>query len=339
MIIDLQKFLAEERRYWTELEAILAKREQDSLHKMDVEQIKRFHYLYQRTSADLAKVMTLSSETDIRRYLESLIARSYAEVHEIRKKPHRLALFRWFFQTFPQTFRRHIRAFWMAVAATLLGVIFGGMAISIDPEAKEILMPFPHLQGDPSERVAQEEKIWKEEGTDRLEGAKTQFSAYLMTHNTKVSIFTFALGMTWGVGTLIMLFYNGVILGAVILDYILAGETVFLTGWLLPHGSIEIPAILLAGQAGFVLAAALIGWGKRISLKRRLQQVFGDLVTLICGLALMLIWAGFVEAFLSQYHEPVLPYAVKIGFGVIELIALTVFLGLAGRKNARHEGR
>lgn len=337
MIIDLQKFITEERRYWNELEAILEKQERDSLYKMDVEQIKRFHYLYQRTSADLAKVMTLSSETDIRRYLESLVARSYAEVHEIRQKPHRLALVHWFFRTFPQTFRRHIRAFQMAVAATLLGVIFGGMAISIDPEAKEILMPFPHLRGDPSERVAQEEKMWKQEDADRLEGAKTQFSAYLMTHNTRVSIFTFALGMTWGIGTLIMLFYNGVILGAVILDYILAGEAIFLVGWLLPHGSIEIPAILLAGQAGFVLATALIGWGKRISLKRRLQQVFGDLVTLICGLALMLVWAGFVEAFLSQYHEPVLPYTVKIGLGIIELIALTAFLSLAGRKNSRHE--
>ena len=45
-----------------------------------------------------------------------------------------------------------------------------------------------------------------------------------MTHNTKVSILTLALGLTWGVGTLIMLFYNGVILGAVALDYVLAGE-------------------------------------------------------------------------------------------------------------------
>jgi uncharacterized membrane protein SpoIIM required for sporulation len=152
-----------------------------------------------------------------------------------------------------------------------------------------------------------------------------------MTNNIKVSISTLALGITWGIGTLITLFYNGVILGAVALDYILAGESVFLLGWLLPHGAIEIPAILLAGQAGLVLAGAMIGWGESIPMRERLRAVGSDLVTLIGGVALLLVWAGVVESFLSQYHEPVIPYGIKIGFGVIELILLVVFLGRCGR--------
>lgn len=305
-------------------------REDRTAHRMTMQQVKRFHYLYQRTSADLAKVMGLSAETDIRRYLESLVSRAYSEVHEIRTRSSRIRPFAWFFQTFPQTFRRHIRAFWLSVAVTMVGVLFGGMALSFDPEAKAVIMPFSHLQGDPSDRVAMEEKMGQD-AEDRLQGAKTRFSTYLMTHNTRVSILTFAMGMTWGIGTIILLFYNGIILGTVALDYILAGESVFLAGWLLPHGSIEIPAILLAGQAGFVLAGALIGWGKRLSLRQRLQHVFGDLVTLMFGLALMLVWAGIIEAFLSQYHAPVLPYSVKIGFGVVELIALCAFLTFAGK--------
>ena len=154
-----------------------------------------------------------------------------------------------------------------------------------------------------------------------------------MTHNTKVSIFTLAMGITWGIGTLILLFYNGVILGAVGLDYVLAGETPFLLGWLLPHGVIEIPAIILAGQSGLVLAGALIGWGESISLKTRLRKISGDLVTLILGVAVMLIWAGIVEAFFSQYHEPVIPYGVKIGFGLLELLLLVLFLARSGRRN------
>ena len=63
-----------------------------------------------------------------------------------------------------------------------------------------------------------------------------------------------------------MLFYNGVILGAVTVDYIRAGETKFLLGWLMPHGVIEIPAILIAGQAGLLLAFALIGRGRRAAV-------------------------------------------------------------------------
>ena len=38
-----------------------------------------------------------------------------------------------------------------------------------------------------------------------------------MTHNTQVALMTLALGMTFGFGTVVMLFYNGVILGAVAL--------------------------------------------------------------------------------------------------------------------------
>jgi hypothetical protein len=94
---------------------------------------------------------------------------------------------------------------------------------------------------------------------------------------------------------------------------------------------VEIPAILIAGQAGLLLGQALIGWNSKESVSQRLRSVTGSLVTLISGAALLLIWAGLVEAFLSQYHEPILPYQIKIVFGLIELLALLMFLTFADR--------
>jgi len=328
VIIDLKKFITKEKHYWTELEDVLDDLENDPDRKVDLEQIKRFHYLYQRASADLGKIITFSTEKQTRQYLESLVGRAYGEIHETRERPHRFAPLHWFFYTFPRTFRIHVRAFYLSLAIMLVGSVFGGFAITFDPDAKEEIMPFSHLMGDPSERVAKEEHA----DEDRMQGVKATFSSQLMTHNTKVSIFTLALGMTWGIGTAILLFFNGVTLGAVVLDYTLAGETKFLVGWLLPHGSVEIPAILLAGQAGLILAGALIGWGKTTSLKTRLRQVSGDLVTLISGLTLMLVWAGIIESFFSQYHKPVISYELKIGFGMIELILLVLFLWKSGDK-------
>jgi uncharacterized membrane protein SpoIIM required for sporulation len=128
-----------------------------------------------------------------------------------------------------------------------------------------------------------------------------------------------------------MLFYNGVILGAVAVDYVYAGQSQFLLGWLLPHGVIEIPAILVAGQAGFVLASALIGWGESSTRRVRLKTVLSEVLTLAGGFGVMLVWAGIVEAFVSQYHYPVLPYSWKIGFGLVELTVLSLFLARAGR--------
>lgn len=331
MIIDLQRFVAAERPHWAELERLLERLEGAPDAKMSLEQLQRFHQLYERTAADLAKLTTFSSEPETRRYLEALVARAYGEIHETRERRTRLSPVRWFFQTLPQTFRRHVRAFYLSVAITLVGCAFGGLALMFDPDSRHVTMAFGHDLLTPEERVKQEESATR----DQLSGAKTSFSAFLMTHNTRVSIFTMALGMTWGIGTVILLFYNGVIMGAISVDYILAGQTKFLLGWLLPHGVIEIPAILIAGQAGLLLANALIGWGRRVPLAARLRAVSRDLTTLIFGVALMLVWAGFIEAFLSQYHEPIIPYEAKIAFGLIELGLLCLFLARAGTRSSK----
>ena len=327
MIIDLQRFVAAGQPHWSELEKMLTHMEAEPNATLSLEKLTRFHQLYERASADLARITTFSSEPATRRYLEHLVARAYGEIHETRERRSRLQPLKWFFQTLPQTFRRHVRAFYLTVAITLAGCAFGGLALIFDPDSRHVTMAFGHDQMTPEERVRQEEQS----AGDRLDGQKSSFSAFLMTHNTKVSIFTLALGMTWGVGTIILLFFNGVIMGAIAVDYIQAGQTKFLLGWLMPHGVIEIPAILIAGQAGLLLGHALIGWGTRFPLAARLRAVSADVKTLIFGVALMLVWAGFVEAFLSQYHEPILPYSVKIAFGIVELILLVLFLAKAGR--------
>lgn len=328
MIIDLQRFVAAEQPFWTELEGMLHRFDQDPALRLELAELRRFHYLFERAGADLAKVLTFASEPEMQHYLESLVARAYGEVHETREQGGRFNLRKWFFQQFPETFRRHVRAFVFSCLITVAGVALGGAVIIFDPQSKGAILPFSHLLGSPSERVAEEEKVT----VDRLAGKKTTFSTSLMTHNTRVSILTLALGSTWGIGTIIMLFYNGVILGAVAVDYILAGQTRFLLGWLLPHGVVEIPAILIAGQAGLVLAGALIGWGRRISLRDRLRAVTSDLATLIGGVGVLLVWAGFIEAFLSQYHEPFVPYTLKIIFGLVELTLLILFLARSGSR-------
>lgn len=322
MIIDLPRFLKAQQPGWQELDRVLTRLETDPGATLDVGQVKEFHLLYQRASADLAKLQTFASEPETCRYLESLVARAYAEIHETRSHTQAFNPVKWFLEIFPAVFQRHILAFWLSLAITLAGAAFGGTAILIDPDAKEAVLPFSHLMGNPAQRVAKEEAA----KTDRMADHKATFSSQLMVNNIRVSILAFAFGMTCGVGTMILLFYNGVILGAVVADYLAAGQGVFLAGWLLPHGSIEIPAILIAGQAGLLLGSALIGQGSRLPLSERLRELAPSLATLIGGVAVMLVWAGLIESFVSQYHQPVLPYWVKISFGTLELILLTVFL-------------
>jgi uncharacterized membrane protein SpoIIM required for sporulation len=335
MIIDLRQFIERERKIWDELSHRLQQLENNPTSPLSVADAERIYYLYERTSSALVRITTFAAEPSLVLFLQSLVARAYTELNEVRSRDRKFSFLRWFFVSFPATFRRYRRFFLFALVLTLSGGVFGGLAMGFDPEAKPVLLStFPHLLGDPSERVREEET---RDGSQRLAGEQTSFSATLMTHNTRVAIGVLALGMTWAIGTMILLFYNGVILGAVIVDYVRSGQSVFLAGWLLPHGVIEVPAILIAAQAGLLLGQALIGWRSSEPVGQRLRSVGNALVTLICGAALMLVWAGIVESFLSQYHEPVVPYAAKIGFGLTELLVLISFLSFSGRTKTEED--
>jgi len=322
VILDLEKFIARQREVWRELDGLLGALERDPAARMDLGQVKRFHHLYQVTSADLGKLQSFACEPELKLFLESLVARAFGEIHDTPSGVSRVKVGRFFINSFPQAFRGRILAFWVALATMLAGFAVGAALLIVDPDAKEAILPFEQLVGSPSDRVAKEEQ-----GQNRaLEGKKILFSSELMTNNTRVAILCLAMGATFGIGTLILLFYNGVILGVVVLDYLRLGHTAFLVGWLLPHGSVEIPAILIAGQAGLVLGGALIGRRKSISLAQRLRGISSDLVILIGGTSIMLVWAGIIEAFFSQYHEPTIPYSLKIAFGAVELVLLVLFL-------------
>ena len=73
MIIDLQKFITEERPFWSELEGVLEKLEKRPELRLSLSRLERFHYLYQRASGDLAKIKTFSAEPNTRVYLEFLV--------------------------------------------------------------------------------------------------------------------------------------------------------------------------------------------------------------------------------------------------------------------------
>lgn len=330
MIIDVTRFRSREQPYWDELQIELDALDRDAARAMPLERALRLHYLYRRVASGLNELRSLPGEAELRAHLESLVGRAYAEVHDTRTFSKVRRLRRWFTRELPQTFRRHGRAFAASLLLMLTGSVFGAGVVAFDYDSKGVLLPFPHLKGDPADRVAFEES----QKDDHMEGAKSTFSAQLMANNIRVSIMALALGMTFGIGTTILLFYNGVILGAVAFDYVQAGQSVFLVGWLLPHGSVEIPAILIAGQGGLILARSLIGWGDSLDFRSRLRRIRPDLVTLIVAVALLLVWAGIVESFFSQYHEPLVPYWLKISFGATQLTLLFGYLLGVGRRTS-----
>src|SRR5947208_14658318 len=106
MIIDLPRFLAAERPSWTELDDSLRQLEEEPDHRLTLDEAMRLHFLYQKVSADLVRLTTFGSEPDLQRFLESLVARAYGEIHGARKRGARVRPFHLFFVQFPLLFRR-----------------------------------------------------------------------------------------------------------------------------------------------------------------------------------------------------------------------------------------
>jgi len=325
MIVDLQRFLDRNEPHWNELEALLTRIEQAPETPLSIADITRLHVLYEHASNHLTELNSAISNPELRTFLETLVMRAYSEIYSRRTRATRFSPVRWMLRTFPQTFRRHVRFFALACAITLGGILFGTGATIADPPSREVLMPFGHDQTDPHQRVAHEEK----HSLDRT-GHRQTFSAYLLQNNARVSVFTFASGVTYGIVSGILLFYNGAIMGAICTDYLMAGQGLFLAAWLLPHGSVEIPCILFAGQAALLLGAVMFGRRSSLRLGLRIRAVLPDLVTLIGGAVVLLAYAALVESFLSQYHSPGI-YVLKIAFGLIELVLLSLFLAYGGR--------
>ena len=328
VILDVEQFIARERLYWEELAALLRRYEDQPGLRPTLEEAQRFHYLYQRTSSDLVKLKTFAGEAETARHLERLVARAYSRLHEDGGERVPFRPWRWITRSFPATFRRHWIAFALSCGTFWIGAGFGAAVLKIDYGAKSDFIPpqFSHLNERPSKRVEREEK----RDFDAFQGRHT-FSAELMANNTKVTLLTMVTGFLWGIFTFVILFYNGTLIGVVIFDYLSDGQGVFLTAWLLPHGSFELPAIFIGGQAGLVIARTMFGWGTNLRLRERFARIRGDILTLVGGAALLLVWAGIVESFLSQYHDPLF-YPWKIGLGAVQLVALVLYLSLCGRR-------
>jgi uncharacterized membrane protein SpoIIM required for sporulation len=141
---------------------------------------------------------------------------------------------------------------------------------------------------------------------------------------------TFAWGITAGLGTLYLLFLNGLNIGVVAALCAQHGMALSLWSFVAAHGALELPSIMLAGGAGLRLGAGLLFPGM---LRRRdsLAEAGTDAVQLISGTIPLLIVAGTLEAFLSPTHAPM---ALKFSVCAVLFTALVLWLGEGGRKTA-----
>ncbi len=292
---------------------------------LDLPAARRFGTLYRMASSDLIQAQSAAAEAALVDYLNDLVARSYAIVYGRGRRRSRL-LWQFVAMGFPRLFRQEVGAFLLAASIFVAGGATGAVWTAVDPDAAPVMLPEQHRNLTPRERVREERKTRGQHGL----GESAAFGSFLFTHNIQVSFFEYALGLTAGIGTVALAFYNGVPLGSLAVQYHRDRQGLFFWAWILPHGIPELTSVFISGAAGLLLARAMIAPGRR---RRRdaLLAAAKRATLLVLGTIPILIVAGIVEGTISQMHPPRIAFGVKLAFAVVLGVATYAYLFFAGR--------
>jgi uncharacterized membrane protein SpoIIM required for sporulation len=326
----VEAFIARRTEDWARLEALLARAELHGARGLTLAEVRALGRLYRAACADLLVARDELGDARLSAFLDPLVARGYACVYA-REAPSGRRTLTFLARDFPALVRRERRLIALSAALILLGACFGASVVATDPSALSVVLPDMHLDQTPNERVQGERHTG---GPDA--GSSAAFSSFLFTHNIQVTFLLFALGVTFGLGTAAVLFWNGIPLGALAVQYQASGEGLFFWAWILPHGVLELTVVTIAGAAGFVLARGLWfpqAYTRAASLAREAPAALG----LVLGGMPLLVLAGVIEGTLSQMHAPGMPAWIKLSFAGAALCLLVAYLRRPSRPERASE--
>lgn len=311
------------RQRWEELTGLLNRMDRRGVGSLSAEEVKRLCRLYRHVTTDLSRERSDGGDPALVRYLNALAARAHGHVY--RSRPVSLEPLMGFVTGgFPRLVRRRAVPVLVSAAVFLLTALASWLAVVRDPELAYSLF---------DERVVEYEnlRLEKQEGEYRGNftfsvSASPFVAVAIIGNNIKVAIMAFALGALGCLPGVLLLVFNGRMLGT------LSG-VVWRHGYFLPfysliltHGVLELTAICIAGAAGLMLGWAAIAPGP-YTRSDALRRVSGDAFGLLAGAALMLIVAGLIEAHITPHF----PALIRWSVAGASALGLVLYLGLAGR--------
>ena len=313
-----QLFEAQHQATWEQIEESLQKPSQPGNSRVLAE-----NYLLLCQHLSIAKERLYDAALVER--LNHLVLDLYRELYRYRAES-RLNIYAFFKRDFPLAIYRHRYFILVAFLVLVMPGLIAGTWTYIDEDAVYSVLDGP--------QVRQIERMYDPEarkfGREREADTDIFMFGFYIKNNISVAFRCFAGGIVVGIGTLLVLFFNGMFMGSIAghltrLDYV---DTFY--PFVVGHGSFELTAIVFSGAAGLRLGYAILNPGQ-LSRLDSLRRAGRDVIPMLYGIVLMLIIAAFLEAFWSSSAS--LSIATKYTVGAI-LWALVLVYSFSGR---RHE--
>ena len=288
-----------------------------TLRTLTADTLQQFMHDYRRLTVDLARGRSLGADTATLTLLNRLVVMGHNVLCGYAKPRSWPNSQRWL-SVFPRLIRAHAWAVFLSSAMLFLPAAISYVALQWYPELAYDLVGEGFLDFSPTDEA-------------HLHQIPSLFqpvaASAIVTNNIQVSLMAFSFGLTAGLGTCLVMLFNGVHLGAVFSWLSLQGHSHALWGWIMPHGGTELLAIALSGSAGLILARAIVAPGdvsRSIALKRAAPKA----LQIELGCMAMLVVAGLIEGFVSPSS---LEFSARIAVLVLSLVGWLTYFMLGGR--------
>ena len=297
--------------HWERLTSLLAAANQSRLQGLSRGELQELALLYRQAASDLSTIRQDPTSAALANRIIHLLARAHHIIYSSRKSSWR-SFFLFLRDGYPRQFRQQIGYVFAALVMLLLGTLVAAAFTLANPHFA------PPILGPRVMASIERHEMW----TQSIVSVAPQAASGIMTNNLSVSFSAFAGGLLFGFGSVYLLFFNGLMLGAVAVACQQAGMSIPLWSFVAPHGSLELPAIVIAGAAGLRLGAGMLFPGI-YAWKDSVARAGAEAVRLVSGVIPLLLIAGCLEGFFSPSAAPVaLKFSVGAGLFLLLLIWL-----------------
>jgi len=316
--VDVDRFITTNQAGWSRLEHLTASAGGGGA-RLPPAQVDELVQLYQRASAHLSHARTQHADPALVARLTRLVANARGTIYGTRSRS-TAGFARFFTTSFPAAVW-HARRFVMVSALLLLvPAIVVGSWLARSDAALEASAP----------DALREAYVEQDFEAYYSSAPASEFATSVTVNNIQVGFLAFAAGILFCVFTAFILVNNGLNVGQAAGLFAAVGQQPKFYGLILPHGLLELSAIIVAGGAGLAVGWSIIDPGDRSRAEALAEQGRRSAVIAL-GLALAFVVAGTIEGFVTPSG---LPTAMRIGIGTTVFIAFWTYVVVLGRRAA-----
>ena len=280
-------FINQNKKKWAKFERMSKQNQSDPDELSD---------LFIEITDDLAYARTHYSKRSVKVYLNSLAQKSFHGIYKKKRTP--FSVFIQFWTTsLPLEMYRIRKALLASFIVFGVGMLIGIVSTVDDPDFLGAVIGYDYV--DMTENnIAKGEPM----GVYGSNGGEMTSFISIAQNNLRVTLMAFVLGIFFSVGSVIYMFFNGIMVGAFQWFFKVRGLllTSFLTIWV--HGAFEISGIVIAGAAGITLGNGFMFPGT-LTRMQSLSIAAKRGVKVIIGLFPVILFAAFIEGFASRHTE------------------------------------